>query len=119
MATAPTQIRIDAETKQQAMALFNELGLDMSSVVNLFCISASCGKGCRLLLSYRNTVLARWRRWKRLGVFPATRTCQRMMIWQRKSARWRNEMYHLKFTSEYKRAYKRMKKTWCGSCSVR
>ena len=36
MATAPTQIRIDAETKQQAMALFNELGLDMSSAVNLF-----------------------------------------------------------------------------------
>ena len=36
MATVPTQIRIDAETKQQAMTLFNELGLDMSSAVNLF-----------------------------------------------------------------------------------
>ena len=36
MATTPTQIRIDADIKKQAMALFNELGLDMSSAVNLF-----------------------------------------------------------------------------------
>lgn len=36
MATAPTQIRIDADVKKQATVLFNELGLDMSSAVNLF-----------------------------------------------------------------------------------
>ena len=36
MATAPTQIRIDANIKKQATALFNDLGLDMSSAVNLF-----------------------------------------------------------------------------------
>lgn len=36
MATAPTQIRIDSETKKQAVSLFDELGLDMSSAVNLF-----------------------------------------------------------------------------------
>lgn len=36
MATAPTQIRIDAEIKQQATSLFNQLGLDMSGAVNLF-----------------------------------------------------------------------------------
>ena len=36
MATAPTQIRIDADIKKQATALFNELGLDMSNAVNLF-----------------------------------------------------------------------------------
>lgn len=36
MATAPTQIRIDADTKKQATELFNNLGLDMSSAVNLF-----------------------------------------------------------------------------------
>lgn len=36
MATIPTQIRIDADTKQQATVLFNQLGLDMSSAVNLF-----------------------------------------------------------------------------------
>ncbi len=36
MATAPTQIRIDADVKKQATELFNNLGLDMSSAVNLF-----------------------------------------------------------------------------------
>ena len=36
MATAATQIRIDADTKRQAAALFSQLGLDMSSAVNLF-----------------------------------------------------------------------------------
>ena len=36
MATVPTQIRIDANIKKQAMDLFNDLGLDMSSAVNLF-----------------------------------------------------------------------------------
>ena len=36
MATTPTQIRIDADIKKQATALFNELGLDMSNAVNLF-----------------------------------------------------------------------------------
>ena len=36
MATTPTQIRIDADIKKQATALFNDLGLDMSSAVNLF-----------------------------------------------------------------------------------
>ena len=36
MATAPTLIRIDADIKKQATDLFNDLGLDMSSAVNLF-----------------------------------------------------------------------------------
>ena len=36
MATTPTQIRIDADIKEQATTLFNELGLDMSTAVNLF-----------------------------------------------------------------------------------
>ncbi len=36
MATTPTQIRIDADVKQQATALFKNLGLDMSGAVNLF-----------------------------------------------------------------------------------
>ncbi len=36
MATAPTQIRIDSDIKKQATDLFNHLGLDMSSAVNLF-----------------------------------------------------------------------------------
>lgn len=36
MATAPTQIRIDSDIKKQASELFGNLGLDMSSAVNLF-----------------------------------------------------------------------------------
>ncbi len=36
MATVPTQVRIDADIKQQATALFGTLGLDMSGAVNLF-----------------------------------------------------------------------------------
>ena len=36
MATTPTQVRIDADIKKEATALFSSLGLDMSSAVNLF-----------------------------------------------------------------------------------
>ena len=36
MATTPTQIRIDADIKRDASALFESLGLDMSSAVNIF-----------------------------------------------------------------------------------
>ncbi|MDN0044153.1 type II toxin-antitoxin system RelB/DinJ family antitoxin [Mediterraneibacter glycyrrhizinilyticus] len=36
MATTPTQIRIDEDIKKLATALFNELGLDMSTAVKLF-----------------------------------------------------------------------------------
>lgn len=36
MATSPTQIRIDKDVKQQAVNLFNDLGMDMSSAVNIF-----------------------------------------------------------------------------------
>ena len=36
MATVPTQIRIDETVKAQASSLFNDLGMDMSSAVNIF-----------------------------------------------------------------------------------
>lgn len=36
MATSPTQIRIDANVKTEVNKLFNELGIDMSSAVNMF-----------------------------------------------------------------------------------
>ena len=36
MATTPTQIRIDSTVKEQATILFSELGMDMSSAVNIF-----------------------------------------------------------------------------------
>ena len=36
MATVPTQIRVDAKVKEQASRLFSDLGIDMSSAVNIF-----------------------------------------------------------------------------------
>lgn len=36
MATVPTQIRIDSKIKREANDLFGELGIDMSSAVNIF-----------------------------------------------------------------------------------
>ena len=36
MATTPTQIRIDTIVKEQANDLFSNLGIDMSSAVNIF-----------------------------------------------------------------------------------
>lgn len=36
MATTPTQVRIDSNIKAAATELFNSLGIDMSSAVNMF-----------------------------------------------------------------------------------
>lgn len=36
MATVPTQVRIEENLKQQASELFSQLGLDMSSAINVF-----------------------------------------------------------------------------------
>ncbi|MBR5996813.1 MAG: type II toxin-antitoxin system RelB/DinJ family antitoxin [Bacilli bacterium] len=36
MMTSPTQVRIDSDVKREATVLFANLGLDMSSAVNLF-----------------------------------------------------------------------------------
>ena len=36
MSTTPTQVRIDADIKREATALFESLGLDMSGAVNMF-----------------------------------------------------------------------------------
>lgn len=36
MSSIPTQIRIDPKVKEQASVIFSNLGLDMSSAVNIF-----------------------------------------------------------------------------------
>ena len=36
MSSIPTQIRIDSKVKEQAIAIFSNLDLDMSSAVNIF-----------------------------------------------------------------------------------
>ena len=36
MATVPTQVRIDENIKKQTTELFSQLGMDMSSAINIF-----------------------------------------------------------------------------------
>lgn len=36
MSTSPTQIRIDKDIKEQVVGLFSDLGIDMSTAVNIF-----------------------------------------------------------------------------------
>lgn len=36
MATIPTQVRIDEQLKKQSTELFGQLGMDMSSAINMF-----------------------------------------------------------------------------------
>lgn len=36
MSTIPTQIRIDKDIKEQVVRLFSDLGIDMSTAVNIF-----------------------------------------------------------------------------------
>ena len=42
MATIPTQVRIDENLKKQATELFSQLGMDMSSAMNIFLSGYSC-----------------------------------------------------------------------------
>lgn len=45
MATTNINVRVDSELKQEAEALFNELGLNMSSAINMFLRSAIAHDG--------------------------------------------------------------------------
>lgn len=60
MATVPTQIRIDENLKTDANALFEQLGLDMSTAVNIFLSQAVLHHGIPFKVempSYRQEVL--------------------------------------------------------------
>ena len=52
-ATMPTQIRIEKNVKEQATALFADLGLDMSSAVNIFLRQCILRGGLPFLLLWR------------------------------------------------------------------
>ncbi len=59
--TIPTQIRIDAETKLLSSELFKQLGLDMSSAVNIFLKQCVLKNGLPFdvsIPSYNETTLA-------------------------------------------------------------
>lgn len=73
MPTVPTQIRIDPDVKAQASALFANLGLDMSSAVNLFLRQCVLRGGSRSPWRCRLTVRKHWRQWLKRCAYLATR----------------------------------------------
>lgn len=70
MATVPTQIRIDEDLKKQAMDLFAQLGLDMSSAMNMFLRQCVLRNGLPFnveLPQYRSEVMEAMREAKELA----------------------------------------------------
>lgn len=73
MSTIPTQIRIDSAIKKQATALFDKLGLDMSSAVNLFLHQCILRGGIPFTIevpNYNKKVLAAMAEAKRISSDP-------------------------------------------------
>lgn len=73
MATVPTQIRIDEELKRQATTLFSQLGMDMSSAMNIFLKQCVLRGGLPfevVLPQYKPEVLAAMEEAKRLSKDP-------------------------------------------------
>lgn len=76
MATVPTQIRIDEDLKKQAMDLFAQLGLDMSSAMNMFLRQCVLRNGLPFnveLPQYRSEVMEAMREAKRISRDPGTK----------------------------------------------
>ncbi len=74
MATAPTQVRIDADVKKAATDLFDTLGLDMSSAVNLFLHQCILRGGLPFTVEipqYANKTLAAMAEAKRISSDPS------------------------------------------------
>ena len=55
MATTLLQVRIDADTKKQADALFNELGLDTSTAIRVFIKQALKNKAIPFSIQAKGT----------------------------------------------------------------
>lgn len=55
MATTLLQVRIDADTKKQADALFNELGLDTSTAIRVFIKQALKNKAIPFSIQAKST----------------------------------------------------------------
>lgn len=77
MATTPTQIRIDEELKKQAVELFGQLGIDMSSAVNMFLKQSVLRGGLPFsveLPQYKPEVIEAMEEAKRISRDPNTKT---------------------------------------------
>ena len=76
MATVPTQVRIDEKLKKQATELFSQLGMDMSSAMNIFlrqCIMRGGLPFEVVIPQYKPEVLEAMEEAKRISKDPATK----------------------------------------------
>ena len=77
MATVPTQIRVDEELKKQATDLFAQLGLDMSSAMNMFLRQCVLRGGIPFSVeipNYKAEVIEAMMEAKRISKDPNTKT---------------------------------------------
>ena len=81
MQTAPTQVRIDADIKREATALFSKLGLDMSGAVNLFLHQCVLRGGLPFpveMPQYSETTIAAMEEARRISSDPIAKTYSSM-----------------------------------------
>ena len=76
MATVPTQVRIDEELKKQSMEQFAQLGIDMSSAMNMFLKQCVMRGGLPFAVEipqYRSEVLEAMEEARRISKDPNTK----------------------------------------------
>lgn len=76
MATVPTQIRIDENLKKQATELFSQLGMDMSSAMNIFLRQCVMRGGLPFdvaIPQYKSDVIAAMEEAKKISKDPHTK----------------------------------------------
>ncbi len=76
MATVSTQVRIDEELKKQSMELFAQLGIDMSSAMNMFLKQCVMRGGLPFAVEipqYRSEVLEAMEEARRISKDPNTK----------------------------------------------
>lgn len=76
MATVPTQVRIDENLKKQASELFAQLGIDMSSAMNIFLRQCVLRGGLPFsveLPQYKPEVIEAMEEAKRISKNPSTK----------------------------------------------
>ena len=84
MATVPTQITIDEDLKKQAAELFSQLGLDMSSAMNIFLKQCVLHEGLPFNVELPKYKRKSLRRWKKQGELRAIQRQNGMIVWQKR-----------------------------------
>ena len=76
MSTVPTQVRIDENLKKQATELFSQLGIDMSSAMNIFlrqCVMRGGLPFDVVVPQYKSEVIEAMEEAKRISKDPKTK----------------------------------------------